>query len=86
MAHSAPSQTAATARKEPILWVLRKIPVVRHVIRDIERDQTTIYYLLVALLTVLVLCIKAWGVVALAMAALIMVPIMFICLIAITLG
>jgi hypothetical protein len=62
------------------------IPVVGWIARDIARDPDSIWYALVILLTVLVLAVKTWGVVALAMTALAAVPVMFVILIAITQG
>lgn len=45
--------------------------------RDIGRDINVVFYLLVIALTALVLAVKTWGLVALTMAALPMVPVMF---------
>lgn len=61
-------------------------PVVGTIARDIQKDVSSIYYALVILVTLVVLGIKVWGVVALAMTALFFVPIILITLIAITLG
>ena len=62
------------------------IPVIGWIARDIARDHDSIWYALVILLTVLVLAVKTWGIVALAMTALAAVPVIFVILIAITLG
>jgi hypothetical protein len=59
----------------------RAIPVVGQVIRDVERDTSSIYYLLITLLTVLVLAIQTWGLPALVLTALALVPVMFALLI-----
>lgn len=59
----------------------RAVPVVGQVIRDIERDTNSIYYLFIILLTALVLAIQTWGLPALVLAALALVPMMFILLI-----
>jgi hypothetical protein len=63
------------------------IPVFGWIARDLkEGGPDTIYYLLVALLTLLVLAVKTWGVVALTMTALTMVPVVMVLLILITVG
>ncbi|NBZ86214.1 hypothetical protein [Stagnihabitans tardus] len=53
------------------------IPLVGPMTRAIERDHSTLYYLLVILLTALVLAVKTWGLVALTLTALAFVPVMF---------
>jgi hypothetical protein len=55
----------------------RPIPLFSALARDIGRDVNIVFYLLVIALTLLVLAVKTWGVVALTMAALPMVPVMF---------
>ena len=65
--------------------VLRSIPVVGRVVRDIEREVDTIYYLLVILLTTLILAVQTWGLAALVVTAVSLVPATFILLIWITL-
>ncbi len=55
----------------------RRIPILSSLARDIGRDINVVFYLLVIALTVLVLAVKTWGIVALTMAALPMVPVMF---------
>lgn len=63
------------------------IPVLGWVARDLkEGEPDTIYYLLVALLTFVVLAVKTWGIVALTMTALAMVPVVMVVLILITVG
>jgi hypothetical protein len=59
----------------------RATPILGRVIRDIERDSDTIYYLLTILLTALVLAIQTWGLPALVLTALALVPVMFTLLI-----
>lgn len=66
--------------------LLLATPVFGTLARDIQKDINSIYYALVILVTCLVLAVKLWGVVALAMTALALVPVMLITLIAITLG
>lgn len=79
MTHSAP-------RPGPLLRILHAIPFVGQIARDIARDRENIWYALVILLTVLVLAVQTWGVMALSMTALAAVPVMFVLLILITLG
>ena len=63
------------------------IPVIGWIARDLnEGTPDTIYYLLVALLTLLVLAVMEWGVVALTMTALAMVPVVMVLLVLITVG
>ena len=72
---------ATTNAPSPLGRFARAMPVVGQVIRDIERDTNSIYYLLVILLTALVLAIQTWGLPALVMTALALVPVMFVLLI-----
>lgn len=72
--------TAPTA-PGPFRRVMRKVPVVGRVIRDIEREVDTIYYLMVIALTALVLAIQTWGLPALVLTAVALVPVMFVLLI-----
>lgn len=62
------------------------IPLLGWIARDISRDINNVWYALVILLTAVALAVKVWGVVALAMTALAMVPVMFVLLIMITRG
>jgi hypothetical protein len=65
---------------------LYSVPVFGWIARDIARSPDSIWYALVILLTVLVLAVKTWGLVALALSALAAVPVIFVLLIAITRG
>ena len=76
----------AIARPAPALRLLHAIPVVGTIARDIAKGVDNVYYALVILLTVVVLAVQAWGLVALAMTALMAVPVMFVLLILITRG
>ena len=63
------------------------IPIFGWIARDlIHGTRDNILYFLVILLTLLVLAVKTWGLVALAMTALATVPVIFTTLILITLG
>jgi hypothetical protein len=77
---------APSARKSsPIGRVMRAVPGIGRMIRDVEREVDTIYYVFVILLTALVLAIKTWGLAALVVTAVAFVPVMFVMLIWITL-
>ena len=65
---------------------LYAVPVFGWIARDIARGPDNIWYALVILLTALVLAVKTWGLVALALSALAAVPVIFVLLIAITRG
>jgi hypothetical protein len=62
------------------------IPVLGWMARDIARDPDSIWYALVILLTILILAVKTWGLVALTLTAVALVPVMFVLLICITQG
>ncbi|WP_127902008.1 hypothetical protein [Solirhodobacter olei] len=63
------------------------VPVIGWIARDIaEKGEENIYYALVIALTCVVLAVKTWGLVALGLTGLALVPVMFVVLIAITLG
>jgi hypothetical protein len=63
------------------------VPVLGWIARDVAtKGDENIWYALVIFLTCVVLAVQTWGVVALSMIALAMVPVMFILLIRITLG
>lgn len=61
--------------------IARSLPLVGRVIRDIEREADSIFYLLVIALTALVLAIKTWGLPALVVTAVGFVPVMFVILV-----
>ena len=63
------------------------IPVLGWIAYDLAHGPAdTIWYALVIVLTLIVLAVKTWGLVALAMIALATVPVIFATLILITLG
>lgn len=63
------------------------VPVLGWIARDLAHGpDDTIYYALVIVLTALVLAFKAWGIVAITMTALALVPVVFVILLLITLG
>jgi hypothetical protein len=77
--------TATAHVPSPAGRILRSIPVIGRVIRDIEREIDTVFYLIVIFLTAVVLAVQTWGLAALVVTAVSLVPVMFILLIWITL-
>lgn len=77
--------TAQHLPSSPVGRVMRTLPVVGRVIRDVEREVDTVYYLFVILLTVMILAVMTWGLAALVVTAVAFVPVMFCMLIWITL-
>jgi hypothetical protein len=69
------------AQPGPIHRTLRALPLIGRVVRDIEREVDTVFYLIVIALTALVLAIKLWGLPALVLTAVAAVPVMFVLLI-----
>ena len=65
---------------------LGRLPLIGFIARDIASDINVIFYMLTIVVTLVTLAVMQWGVVALAMVALAMVPVMFCILIAITRG
>ena len=75
----------ATAPRPSFGWrILHKIPVIGWVAKDASRDINMVFYALLILATALVLAVMTWGLVALTMAALCMVPLVFMFFIAIS--
>ncbi len=74
------------SRSSALSRTLFAIPVLGWIAKDISKSVDNIWYALIVLLTVLVLAVSTWGLVALAMTGLVMVPVMFVILIAITKG
>ncbi|MCX7287815.1 MAG: hypothetical protein NTW20_09715 [Rhodobacterales bacterium] len=71
--------------RSPVSRFFRALPVLGRVIRDIERDIDTVFYFLVIAVTALVLAVQAWGLAALVVTAVALVPVMFVLLIWVTL-
>ena len=76
--------TTTTAPSGPILRTLRALPLYGRGVRDVERDVDSIFYLIVIALTALVLAVQTWGLPALVLTAVAMVPVMFVLLILIS--
>ncbi|WP_333869826.1 hypothetical protein [Cypionkella sp.] len=64
--------------------ILSRTPVLGSLSRAIGQDVTILYYLLAIVVTALVLAIKTFGLAALVMTYLALVPLMFVFFIAIT--
>lgn len=81
------AQSFETLTRSPSLLsrFFRALPVIGRVIRDIERDVDTIFYVIAILVTALVLAVQTWGLAALVVSAVAFVPVMFVLLIWITL-
>ena len=63
------------------------VPVIGWIARDTARHgEENLYYGLVILLTLLVLAVKTWGLVALGLTGVFFTPVMLVILIRITLG
>lgn len=73
--------TRTLSAPNPLGRIARAIPVIGRVIREIEREIDTVYYLLVIVLTALVLAVQTWGLPALVLTALALVPVMFVLLV-----
>ena len=65
----------------PFGRLARTLPIVGRVIRDIEREVETVYYLLTIFLTAVVLAVQTCGLPALVLTALALVPVMFVLLV-----
>ena len=77
--------TPTVPAKLPLgMRILYAIPVIGHFARDISRDVNNVFYAIVVLVTCVILAIKAWGLAALTVTALALVPIMFVFFVSIT--
>lgn len=61
-----------------------RLPVFGHIAQDIGRDINVVFYILTILVTLMVLAIKAWGIAALVVSYVALVPVIFALLIWIT--
>ena len=60
------------------------LPIIGFVARDIGRDVNMVFYVLLILTTIMVLAIKVWGIAALVLTYVALVPLIFALLIWIT--
>ncbi len=72
---------ATTYAPSPFGRIARRVPVIGRVIRDMEREADTIYYLITIFVTAVVLAVQTWGLPALVLTALALVPVMFVILV-----
>lgn len=75
-----------TQTRSAALRGLYALPILGWIARDISRGTDNIFYALTIFVTLVVLAVKTWGIVALAMTALALVPVMFVILLLITRG
>ena len=69
----------SAANRPSIGWRLfHKIPVIGWVAKDIARDINMVFYGLMIVATALVLAVMTWGPMVLTLAALCLVPLMFV--------
>jgi hypothetical protein len=74
--------TATTlSAPSPLSRFVRATPILGRVIRDIEREVDTVYYLVTIFVTAVVLAVQSWGLPALVLTALALVPVMFVLLV-----
>ncbi|WP_333814687.1 hypothetical protein [Tabrizicola sp.] len=73
--------TTTLPAPSPLGRLVRAIPIVGRVIRDVEREVDSVYYLLTIFVTAVVLAVQTWGLPALVLTALALVPVMFILLV-----
>jgi hypothetical protein len=70
---------AAQTAPLPIgMRILYALPLVGHIARDISRDVNNVFYALVFFVTLVIMAVKIWGLAALTLAALALVPLMFL--------
>lgn len=78
--------TAVTDISPSPRGILRRLPIIGRIIRDIEREPDAIFYLIVGVLSLIIIGTVTFGLHVLALSALAMVPVIFILLILVTLG
>lgn len=62
-----------------------RLPIISHIANDIRRDINVVYYVLTILVTLMVLAIKTWGIAALVVTYVALIPVIFAIFIWITL-
>lgn len=73
--------SAISYTPSPLGNIARRVPVVGRVIREVEREADTVYYLITIFVTAVVLAVQAWGLPALVVTALALVPVIFVLLV-----
>ena len=79
------NQPSRAPSRSRLSRLMRALQIIGRVIRDVERDVNTIFYLVIAVLTAVILAVQAWGLAALVITAVALVPVMFVLLIMVTL-
>lgn len=79
------SPQTSTAKQGPITRGLLALPIIGHIIRDTGRDVDMVFYYLVIFVTAMVLAVQIWGLPALVITAVALVPLIFALLIWLTL-
>lgn len=64
--------------------VLYALPLLGRIAREISQDVNNVFYALVFIATAVILAVKVWGLVALTLTALALVPLMFLFFVAIS--
>jgi hypothetical protein len=80
MTHAAPTSRPGLAER-----AFYAIPLLGWIARDISRGVDNVFYALVILLTLLVLAVMTWGLAAITLTAVALVPVIFVLLIWVTL-
>jgi len=74
-------------RRGPLLRFFLAIPIIGWIARDLlDGGADNIYYLLVAIVSLLVVAVMTWGIKVLTLVAVALVPVIFIVLVWITWG
>lgn len=73
--------TPIAAPANPFGRIVRRTPVLGRVIREVEREVDTVFYLITIFVTAVVLAVQTWGLPALVLTALALVPVMFVVLV-----
>jgi hypothetical protein len=80
-----PARPRAASRPGFAERAFHAIPLVGWIARDISRGVENVFYALVILLTLLVLAVMTWGLAAITLTAVALVPVIFVLLFWITL-
>jgi hypothetical protein len=77
--------TTALPQQSAFVRAFLALPVIGHIIRDTARDVDMVFYYLVIFATTMVLAVQTWGLAALVVTMVALVPVIFILLIWMTL-
>lgn len=76
--------TTQTAPLPLGMRVLYAVPLVGQIARDVSHDVNNVFYALIFVATVVIMAVKVWGLAALTLTALALVPLMFLFFVVIT--